>query len=57
VEIRMGPGGEMPPVGRKRKGAREKRNREEREKGLPKDLYVNLENCRDHSIKHNFSLI
>jgi hypothetical protein len=57
VEIRMGPGREMPPVGRKRKGAREKRKGEEREKGLSKDLCVNLENCRDLSVKHNFSLI
>jgi hypothetical protein len=53
VGIRMGQR-EVPPVGRKRRGAREKRNRGEREKRLPKDLCVNLENCRDLSIKHKF---
>jgi hypothetical protein len=42
---------------RKRRGAREKRNRGEREKRLPKDLCVILENCGDLSIKYNFSLI
>jgi hypothetical protein len=43
----------MPPVGRKRKGARKKKNREG-EKGFPKDLCANLENCRDLSVKHKF---
>jgi hypothetical protein len=31
--------------------------KELREKRLPQDLCVNLENCRDLSVKHNFSLI
>jgi hypothetical protein len=44
-------------VWRKRKGARKKRNRGERERRLPKDLCANSENCRDLSVKHNFSLI
>jgi hypothetical protein len=34
--------------------AREKRNRGEGEKGFPKDLCTNLENCRDFSVKHQF---
>jgi hypothetical protein len=36
---------------------REKRNREKREKELPKDSYANLENCRDLSVKKNFPSI
>jgi hypothetical protein len=36
---------------------RERKNRGERELELPKDLYANSENCRDLSVKHNFSLI
>jgi hypothetical protein len=36
---------------------RERKNRGEGEKGFPKDLCVNLENCRDLSVKHNFLLI
>jgi hypothetical protein len=47
---------EMPPVEEKR-SVREKKNRREGEKGFPKDLCTNLENCRDLSVKHNFSLI
>jgi hypothetical protein len=42
---------------RKRIEQREKKNRGEREIGFPKDLCVNLENCRDLSVKYNFSLI
>jgi hypothetical protein len=53
VVIRIGQR-EVPPVGRKRRGAREKRNRGEREKRLPKDLCVNLENYRDLSVKYKF---
>jgi hypothetical protein len=43
----------------KERDARERgrTEREEREKGFPKDLCANLENCRDLSVKHNFSLI
>jgi hypothetical protein len=40
----------MPPVEEKR-SAREKKNRGEGEKGFPKDLCVNLENCRDLLVK------
>jgi hypothetical protein len=41
--------------GRRKEGdAREKRNRGEREKRLPKDLCAILENCRDLSVKHKF---
>jgi hypothetical protein len=36
---------------------RERKNRGEGEKGFPKDLCINLENCRDLSVKHNFLLI
>jgi hypothetical protein len=43
----------MPTVGKK-EGAREKRNRGEREKRLLKDLCANLENYRDLSVKHKF---
>jgi hypothetical protein len=47
---------ETPTVG-KRKGSREKKNREEKEKwNSPKDLCANLENCRDLSIKHKFHI-
>jgi hypothetical protein len=56
VEIRMG-ARERDADGGEKEGAREKRNRGEREKGFPKDLCVNLENCRDLFVKHNFSLI
>jgi hypothetical protein len=44
-------------VGRKKRGAwkrieqREKKNRGEREIGFPKDLGVNLENCRGSFVK------
>jgi hypothetical protein len=41
----------------KKEGAREKRNRGEREIELPKDLCVILGNCRDLSVKYNFSSI
>jgi hypothetical protein len=41
----------------KRIEQRKKKNRGEREIGLPKDLCVILENCRDLSVKHNFSSI
>jgi hypothetical protein len=41
---------------RKKIEQREKKNREEREIGFPKDLCVNLENCRDLSVKSNFSI-
>jgi hypothetical protein len=51
----MEPERDRPPVGRKRKDARKKKNKAEREKRLPKDLCVNLENCKDLSVKHNFS--
>jgi hypothetical protein len=37
--------------------ARDKKNRGGREIEFPKDLCVNLENCRDLSVKHKFSLI
>jgi hypothetical protein len=40
--IRMKPEINVPPVERKRKGARKKRNRGEREKRLPKGLCANL---------------
>jgi hypothetical protein len=43
-------------VGRKRKGARKKKNRGEGEKRFPKDLCTILENCRDLSVKHKFSI-
>jgi hypothetical protein len=47
---------ETPAVG-KRKGAREKKNREEKEEwNSPKDLCTNLENCRDLSVKHKFHI-
>jgi hypothetical protein len=36
---------------------RERKNREEREIELPKDLCAILENCRDLSVKHNFPSI
>jgi hypothetical protein len=36
------------------KRERERKNREEREMGFPKDLCVNLENCRDLFVKHKF---
>jgi hypothetical protein len=42
---------------RKRIEQREKKNRGEREIGFPKDLCVNLENCRDLSVKKNFPSI
>jgi hypothetical protein len=46
---------ELPPVGKeKERDAREKRNRGEREKRLPKDLCVNLEKYKDLSVKHKF---
>jgi hypothetical protein len=41
---------------RKRQGRRERKNRGEREKELPKDLCVILENCRDLSVKHKFHI-
>jgi hypothetical protein len=47
---------EPPPVGEKKNG-REKKNRGGREIELSKDLCTNLENCRDLSVKHKFSLI
>jgi hypothetical protein len=34
--------------------ARDKKNREEGEKGFPKDLCANLENCRDLSVMYKF---
>jgi hypothetical protein len=37
-------------------GTGEKRNRGEREKRLPQDLCINLENYRDLSVKHNFPI-
>jgi hypothetical protein len=37
--------------------ARDKKNRGEREKRLPKDLCAISENCRDLSVKQNFPLI
>jgi hypothetical protein len=46
---------ELLPVGKK--NGRERKNRGGREIEFPKDLCVNLENCRDLSVKHNFSLI
>jgi hypothetical protein len=42
---------------RKERDAREKRNRGETEKRLPKDLCAISENCKGLSIKHNFSSI
>jgi hypothetical protein len=54
---------EEAPAKARERGAREKikkrerKNIEGREKELPNDSCVNLENCRDLSIKHNFSLI
>jgi hypothetical protein len=42
--------------GRKGK-APEGRSRGEREIGFPKDLCVNLDNCRDLFVKSNFPLI
>jgi hypothetical protein len=36
---------------------KERKNRGEREKELPKDLCVKLENCRDLFVKQNFPLI
>jgi hypothetical protein len=46
--------GDVLPVGRKRKGARKKRSRGERERRLPKDLCTISKNCRDLSVKHKF---
>jgi hypothetical protein len=43
--------------GRKEGDAREKRNRGEREKRLPKDLCTILENCRNLFVNQNFPLI
>jgi hypothetical protein len=49
------PPGEVPSV-EERISARDKKNTGEGEKGFPKDLYVNLENCSDLSVKHKFSI-
>jgi hypothetical protein len=40
----------------KKRGARIRESREEGEMEFPKDLCANSKNCRDLSIKHNFSL-
>jgi hypothetical protein len=42
--------------GRKEGDAREKRNRGEREKRLPKDLCAILDNCKGLSVKHKFHI-
>jgi hypothetical protein len=42
---------------RKEGDAREKRNRGEREKRLPKDLCAISKNCRDLFVNQNFPLI
>jgi hypothetical protein len=57
MEKRMGGRGKgdaVPSGGRKEGNAREKRNRGEREKTLPKDLCAISENCRGLSVKHKF---
>jgi hypothetical protein len=59
MEKRMGGRGKGDAAasgGRKEGNAREKRNRGEREKRLPKDLCAILENCRDLSVKHKFHI-
>jgi hypothetical protein len=40
----------------RRKPNRRRTEREEGELGFPKDLCVNLENCRDLSVKHKFHI-
>jgi hypothetical protein len=58
MEERKGGRGERSATGGRRKGdAREKRNRGEREKRLPKDLCAISENQRDLSVKSNFPSI
>jgi hypothetical protein len=42
--------------GKKRKPNRGRTKREEGEIGFPKDLCAILENCRDVSVKHKFSI-
>jgi hypothetical protein len=42
---------------KKKRGARIRESREEGQMEFPKGLYAILENCRDLSIKHKFSLI
>jgi hypothetical protein len=41
----------------KKRGARIRESREERQMEFPKGLYAILENYRDLSVKHKFSLI
>jgi hypothetical protein len=53
--IRMEAREETPTVGKKK--VPERREIEEEEWNSPKDLCVNSENCRDLSIKNNFSSI
>jgi hypothetical protein len=49
--------GDAGASGRRRKPNRRRTEREEGEIGFPKDLCAILENCRDLSVKHNFSSI
>jgi hypothetical protein len=67
MEKRMGGRGKSPGQRCRRprkRSAREKikqrergrKNRGEREIRFPKDLCINLENCRDLSIKHKFPI-
>jgi hypothetical protein len=56
--IGVGRGERSAASGRRKEGdAREKRNRGEREKRLPKDLCAISENHRDLSVKSNFPSI
>jgi hypothetical protein len=41
----------------KKRGTRIRESREEGQIEFPKGLYAILENCRDLSVKHKFSLI
>jgi hypothetical protein len=54
VEERKGRERERDRCRRWRIKQRERKNREEREIGLPKDLCANLENYRDLFVKHKF---
>jgi hypothetical protein len=47
---------EEAPLVEEKISAREKKNRGEGEKGFPKDLCINLGNCRDLSVKHKFHI-
>jgi hypothetical protein len=49
--------GDAAASGRRRKPNGRRTEREEGEIGFPKDLCSILENCRDLSVKHNFSSI